>query len=67
MNTMKIKIAGLCGCLLAAGHAGLAAGPALTIKDKIGREWLSEPIVWELPGAKGDTVRLERDGRRTQT
>jgi len=63
VNTMKIEIAGLCGCLLAAGHVGLAAGPALTIKDTIGREWVNEPIVWELPDAKGDAVRLERDGR----
>jgi hypothetical protein len=63
MNTMTIKVAGLCGCLLTAVHAGLAAGPALTIKDTIGREWLNEPIVWQLPGAKATTVRLERDGR----
>jgi len=63
MNTTKIKMAALCGCLLAAGHVSLAAGPTLTIKDTIGREWVGEPIVWELPGAKGDTVRLQRDGR----
>ncbi len=63
MNTRKIKIAGLCICLLAAGHVSLAAGPALTIRDTIGREWVHEPITWELPGAKGDTVRLQRDGR----
>ena len=35
----------------------------ITIQDTIGREWLGEPIEWQLPGAKGDTVRLERDGQ----
>ena len=37
---MTIKIAGFCSCLLAAGHVGLAAGPSLTIRDTIGREWV---------------------------
>ena len=63
MNAMTIKLAGLWACVLAAGHVGLAAGPTLMIKDTIGREWVQEPIIWELPGAKGDTVRLLRDGR----
>jgi hypothetical protein len=63
MNALTIKIAGVCCCLLATGHVKLAAGPALTIKDTIGREWVNEPIVWELTGVMADTVRLQRDGR----
>ena len=63
MNTTKIKRVVLCCCFLAVGQISVAAGPSLTIKDTIGREWLNEPIVWELPGAKADTVRLQRDGQ----
>jgi hypothetical protein len=63
MNALTTKMAGLCVSLLATGHIGFAAGPTLTIKDTIGRHWLNEPILWELPGAKGDTVRLLRDGQ----
>ncbi len=63
MNTMTITRFGLCAWVVAAGHVGLAADPVLTIRDTIGREWLDEPIVWELPGARGDKVRLLRDGR----
>jgi len=63
MNAWTTKIAGLCVSILAAGQVGLAAGPTLTIRDTIGRQWLNEPIVWELPAAKGDAVRFLRDGR----
>ena len=63
MKLSTIQTAGLIGWMLAAGHVSLAAGPALTIEDTIGREWVNEPIVWDLPGEKGDTVRLLRDGR----
>ena len=62
MNTMTLKMPGLCACLLMAGSVSLAARPTLTISDTIGHEWVNEPIVWELPGAQGGTVQLQRDG-----
>lgn len=60
---MKVLCTGLCVCLLAVGQISLAAELSLTIKDNIGREWVNEPIAWELPGAKGDTVLVQRDGK----
>lgn len=35
----------------------------LTIQDNIGRDWADEPIVWDLPGATGDSVLVQRDGQ----
>ena len=40
-----------------------AAESALTIKDNLGRAWDNEPIGWVVPGASGDTVRVERNGK----
>ncbi len=60
---MNLLHAALCGCLLAVGEIGLAAELSLTIQDTVGRPWVNEPIAWELPGAKGDAVLVERDGR----
>jgi len=60
----KVLWAGLLlwGCMWAVGPAGSAAELSLTIKDNIGREWVNEPISWELPEAKGDKVLVTRDG-----
>ncbi len=63
MQIIKMLCAGLCGCLLAVGHAGFAAERTLAIKDNLGRPWVNEPITWELPGVKGDKVLVKRDGR----
>jgi hypothetical protein len=52
----------LCACLLVVGHTGHATEQKLTIKDNLGRPWVSEPIVWELPGATGTKVLVKRDG-----
>jgi hypothetical protein len=41
----------------------LVRGAELTIRDNIGREWVNEPIVWELPGAKSDALLVKRDGK----
>lgn len=59
---MKGLRAGVCGFLLAAGQAGLASELKLTIHDNVGRVWINEPIVWELPGVRGETVLVRRDG-----
>ena len=54
--------ASLCGCVLALGPIGFASESTLTIRDNIGRPWLHEPIVWELPGIQGNSVLVQRDG-----
>ena len=41
---------------------GLASELNLTIQDNIGRQWVHEPIVWEPPGVKRDTILVQRDG-----
>jgi len=46
---MKGRWLGLYGCLLAWGPIGLASELTLTIQDTIGRQWVHEPIIWELP------------------
>lgn len=35
----------------------------LTIRDTIGRVWTNEPITWDLPGAQGERVLVQRDGQ----
>ncbi len=60
---MKILLAWFSGSLVAATWVGDAAESALTIKDTLGRRWDSEPIEWVVPGARGDTVLVERDGK----
>ncbi|MGA2257738.1 MAG: hypothetical protein ABSG53_24005, partial [Thermoguttaceae bacterium] len=60
---IKVLCAGLCGCLLAVGHTSLAGERKLTIKDNLGRPWVSEPIAWEMPGVKANKVLVKRDGR----
>ncbi|MHB8954848.1 MAG: hypothetical protein ACYC4U_17900 [Pirellulaceae bacterium] len=59
---MKGRWLGLSGCLLAFGSIGLASELTLTIQDTIGRQWMHEPIVWDLPGVKSDTVLVQRNG-----
>ena len=59
---MKVIWLCLCSCCLAWGQIGLASQMNLTIQDNIGRQWAHEPIVWELPGVRCDTVLLRRDG-----
>jgi len=44
------------------GQAGQAAEHSLIIKDNLGRPWVSEPICWEIPGAKSEKVLVMRDG-----
>ena len=51
--------AGLAGLL--AGVTAAAAAP-LVIRDTIGREWVNEPITWELPGVSATRVLVQRDG-----
>ncbi len=48
---------------LFAGLAVNAPAAELVIRDTIGRDWNHEPIVWELPGVKAESVLLKRDGR----
>ncbi len=39
-----------------------ASAEELVIRDTIGRDWTDEPIAWELPGAKAESVLVKRDG-----
>ena len=57
-----MKTARLVTATLAA-FAATAGAQELTLRDNIGRDWANEPIVWELPGAKGDSVLVQRDGQ----
>ena len=52
----------LCVLLLGMGQAGRAAEHSLTIKDNLGRPWVSEPICWEMPATTADKVLVTRDG-----
>ena len=51
--------------LLAFASLSLAVCQAaeLVVRDTIGRDWASEPIVWELPGVKADGLLVTRDGK----
>ncbi len=40
-----------------------AQAQELVIRDTIGRDWVNEPITWELPGAKADPRLVKRDGQ----
>ncbi len=51
------------GFALAATAASAAVEHTITLRDSIGRDWVSEPIVWELPEVKADSVLLKRDGQ----
>jgi hypothetical protein len=59
---MKMPPPLLLGLLLTSLCSG-AQAYELVVRDTIGRDWAHEPIVWELPGAKGDRVRVQRDGQ----
>jgi len=51
------------GLYLLLTATGLRAVETFTIRDCIGRDWVNEPIVWELPDVTADRVTLTRDGR----
>ncbi len=55
----------LCWCigLVAAFGPAAMAAPSLVIRDNIGRAWVNEPIVWDLPGVNADKVLVQRDGK----